>query len=120
MTAWEVTSPYVTLKVKDFNGNAVVQGYYLGGVVQNPIEDAQFEKHVRTGLVKKYVAPEPEEAVDPEVPPAPPADEAPKGNASREEWAAYAKDKKGAPEEETRPVDDGGLRQTELREKYGN
>jgi hypothetical protein len=41
--------------------------------------------------------------------------EAPKGNASREDWAAYAKSK-GAPEEETR---DGGLSQTELRSKYG-
>lgn len=43
--------------------------------------------------------------------------EAPKGNASRDEWAAYAANK-GAPEEETRPVEEGGLKQTELREKY--
>jgi hypothetical protein len=43
--------------------------------------------------------------------------EAPKGNASRDEWAAYAKEL-GAPEEETRPVEEGGLKQTELREKY--
>jgi len=43
--------------------------------------------------------------------------EAPKGNASRDEWAAYAKDQ-GAPDEETRPVEEGGLKQTELREKY--
>lgn len=46
---------------------------------------------------------------------APPVDEAPKGNASREDWAAYAKSK-GAPDEETA---DGGLTQTELRAKYG-
>lgn len=117
MGSYVVTSPYVTLKVKDFNGNAVVQGYYLGGVIQDPIEDAQFEKHVRTGLIKEYKAPELEGS---DAPAQPPADEAPKGNASREEWAAYAKDKKGAPDEETRPVDEGGLKQTELREKYGN
>lgn len=43
---------------------------------------------------------------------------APKGNASREEWAAYATSK-GAPEDETKPVDEGGLKQTELRDKYG-
>jgi hypothetical protein len=46
-------------------------------------------------------------------------DEAPKGNASREEWAAYAKDEKGAPEEETRPVEEGGLGRDDLRAKYG-
>lgn len=44
--------------------------------------------------------------------------EAPKGNASREDWAAYAASK-GAPEDETRPVEEGGLKQTELRDKYG-
>lgn len=44
-------------------------------------------------------------------------DEAPKGNASRDEWAAYATSK-GAPEEETRPVEDGGLGRDDLRAKY--
>jgi hypothetical protein len=44
---------------------------------------------------------------------------APKGNASREDWAAYAK-AKGAPDEETRSVEEGGLKQAELRDKYGN
>jgi hypothetical protein len=48
-----------------------------------------------------------------------PVVDTPKGNASREEWAAYAATK-GAPEEETKPVDEGGLKQTELRDKYGN
>lgn len=47
-----------------------------------------------------------------------PVDEAPKGNASREEWAAYAATK-GAPEEETRPVDEGGLKHADLKDKYG-
>lgn len=49
----------------------------------------------------------------------PPVVEVPKGNASREEWAAYAT-KRGAPEEETKPVEEGGLKQTELREKYSD
>lgn len=50
--------------------------------------------------------------------PDPPVDEAPKGNASRDEWAAYAASK-GAPEEETRPVDEGGLKHADLKDKYG-
>lgn len=50
--------------------------------------------------------------------PGDPGDQAPKGNATRDEWAAYATTK-GAPEEDTRPVDEGGLKQTELRDKYG-
>jgi hypothetical protein len=45
-------------------------------------------------------------------------DKAPKGNASRDEWAKYAADK-GAPEDETKPVDEGGLSQSALRDKYG-
>lgn len=48
----------------------------------------------------------------------PPAEDAPKGNASRDEWAAWAT-KQGAPDEETRPTDEGGLKQAELRDKYG-
>lgn len=56
--------------------------------------------------VETAVAPEAEQRSD-----------APKGNASRDEWAAYAASL-GAPEEETKPVEDGGLKQTELREKY--
>ena len=43
------------------------------------------------------------------------ADEAPKGNASREEWAAFAASK-GAPDEET--AEEGGLTRDELRAKY--
>lgn len=45
-------------------------------------------------------------------------DAEPKGNASREDWAAYAT-KKGAPEEETKPVEDGGLSRDDLKAKYG-
>ena len=42
-------------------------------------------------------------------------DDAPGGNAGREDWAKYAKSK-GAPKEET---DEGGLSRNELRDKYG-
>lgn len=45
------------------------------------------------------------------------SEDAPKGNASRDEWAEYAKSK-GAPEDETKPVEEGGLKQAELRDKY--
>lgn len=47
-----------------------------------------------------------------------PADGEPKGNASRDEWAAYATTK-GAPDEETKPVEDGGLSRDDLKAKYG-
>ena len=113
MGAYLVTAPYVTLKVKDVSGVTIVQGYYAGGIVQNPVQDEQFEKHVRNGWVENASAPE--KAPEPE----PPANEPPKGNASRDEWAEYAKGK-GASAEETRPVEEGGLKQTELRDKYGN
>ncbi|MEV4197021.1 hypothetical protein [Micromonospora globbae] len=46
-------------------------------------------------------------------------DAKPAGNASRDQWAAYAA-KKGAPESETAPVDEGGLSRDALREKYGS
>lgn len=42
----------------------------------------------------------------------------PAGNASRDEWAAYAHEQ-GAPESETAPLDAGGLGRDELRAKYG-
>jgi hypothetical protein len=44
---------------------------------------------------------------------------APAGNASREDWAAHAA-KRGAPADETRPVEEGGLSRDQLREKYGS
>ena len=41
----------------------------------------------------------------------------PNGNATREEWAAYAKEA-GAPDKETKSVDEGGLSRDALRTKY--
>lgn len=107
-----VVAPYVTLRVKALSGVEVVQGYYAGAVL-DAAEGEILDRHLSSGMVEEIAQ------VQPEAPGAP-ADEAPKGNASREEWAAYAKEKKGAPEEDTRPVDEGGLKQTELRDKYGN
>jgi hypothetical protein len=48
----------------------------------------------------------------------PSGDEAPKGNASREDWAAYAEGK-GATAEELADPADGGLSRDDLRDKYG-
>lgn len=111
MGAYLVKSPYVTLKVKDFNGNTVVQGYYFGGVVQDPIEDAQFEKHVRTGLIEEYSGqPAEEESVEADAP----AFERPAGNASQEAWATYALESGQASEDEVKD-----LSRDELRELYG-
>lgn len=46
------------------------------------------------------------------------ANEPPKGNASRGEWAAYAT-QNGAPADETRDTAEGGLSKAALMEKYG-
>lgn len=106
--SYKVLAPFVTLKVKDANGQTVVQGYYADGVVQNPIEGDTLDKHVRTGLI------EPVEDVEPESEPAPaPQVEKPAGNASQEVWAAYAVTQ-GASADEVKD-----LKQTELRELYG-
>jgi hypothetical protein len=111
-SSYKVLAPYVTTKVKDVSGQHVVMGYYRDGLIQNPADQDHVDALVNLGML--------EEADAPVVETEEPADESPKGNASREEWAVYAKDKKGAPDEETRPVEEGGLKQTELREKYGN
>lgn len=107
MGTYRVTAPFVTLKVKDFNGMTVVQGYYLDGLATDPIEDEQFEKHVRNGWVEKVDAPEAEE-------PAEPVFERPAGNASQEAWATYALESGQASEDEVKD-----LSRDELRELYG-
>lgn len=120
----KVLGEYVLLKVKDVAGSDVVLGYYKDAVVPN-VEDRNAQHHIDSGLAEEY-----SDTVDePTVEPTPPADgtsgpggdvstATPKGNASREEWAAYALSV-GASEDETRPVEEGGLKQTELRDKYG-
>lgn len=111
MGAYRVTAPYVTLKVKDVSGVTVVQGYYAGGVVQDPLEDEQFEKHVRNGWIE-----EAEDAPAEEVPETPeaPVFERPAGNASQEAWATYALESGQASEDEVKD-----LSRDELRELYG-
>lgn len=47
-----------------------------------------------------------------------PDDEAPKGNASRDDWVLYAIGK-GATDEEVATVEEGGLGRDDLRAKYG-
>lgn len=119
MDAYRVTAPFVTLKVKDFNGLTVVQGYYLDGIVLDPIEDEQFEKHVRNGWVEKVGdASEPEASTDDTAAAAgtvsPPVVERPAGNASLEAWATYALESDQASEDDIK-----GLSRDELRELYG-
>lgn len=123
-----VLAPYVTLKVKDQAGADVLVGYYKGAVVENVDRDS-LRHHLDNGLIAKFGEPE---QVAAEGPADQRAQEAtsrrrdasnesgrPAGNASRDDWAAYAASK-GAPDEETCPVDEGGLPRDDLRAKYGN
>lgn len=105
--AYKVTAPLVI--VKDEKGS--MHHIYEGGLLP---ENADAD-HVKQLLADKMVA----KAKADEPPAEPKADGAPKGNASREEWAKFAEGR-GAPESETQAVDAGGLTQTALREKYGN
>lgn len=120
----KVIGEYAILKVKDVAGSDVMVGYYRDAVVPN-VDDESARHHIESGLAEEHA-----DVDEPTAEPEPPSDgttgpggdnssAVPKGNASREEWAEYASNR-GAPEEETRPVEDGGLKQTELREKYGN
>lgn len=106
--AYLVTAPLVIVRDDEGMMHHVYQGAPLP---QNALAE-DVDRFLEEGFISETEAPEPapEESE--------PVDGAPKGNASREEWAAYAK-KKGAPDEQTRPVEEGGLKQTELRELYG-
>jgi len=81
--------------------------FYDGMPLPASITQDELDRLAADGMITEVADVEPPEEV--------PADGAPKGNASRDEWAAYAKSQ-GAPDEETK---DGGLSQTELRAKYG-
>jgi hypothetical protein len=111
MTSYRVVAPYVTLKVKDDTGSSVVRGYYEGGIVDNVADEDQAKAQMDLGLLEKVKA---SEAPKQDEPPA----DVPAGNASRDDWAAYATSK-GASADETKPVDEGGLKQADLRAKYG-
>lgn len=114
MGTYRVTAPFVTLKVKDFNGLTVVQGYYLDGLATDPIEDEQFKKHVRNGWVEKIDAPAGEDTSAASGEASPPVFERPAGNASQETWATYALESGQASEDEVKD-----LSRDELRELYG-
>lgn len=108
--SYRVLAPFVTLKVKDVNGQVVVQGYYLDGLVQDPVQDETFDKHVRTGLIEEVAG----SPVAPVVAEQAPVFERPAGNASQEAWATYALESGQASEDEVK-----GLSRDELRELYG-
>jgi hypothetical protein len=114
-----VTAPYVTLKVVDrMGGGYIVSGFYDGAVVAD-VEDASADHHLAAGLAVP-AGDDPEPAAHPEIPaepPAPPAEE-PAGNASTDEWVAYAKSK-GAKDEDLVDADGKPLGQRALREKFG-
>lgn len=107
---YKVLAPYVTLKVKDVNGQDTVQGFYAGAVV-SAVDGPGLEKHLRLGMVEKtnqqdasQVGPVPEA----------PVFERPTGNASQEAWATYALESGQASEDEIK-----GLSRDDLRELYG-
>lgn len=108
-SSYKVLAPYVTTKVKDVSGQSVTLGYYRDGVIHDPVDQAHVDALVDLGMLEKTGV-SADEA---------PADGVPKGNASREEWAVYAKTK-GATDEELAEPADGGLSRDELRELYGN
>jgi len=118
MSSYKVFAPFVNLKVKDFNGQTVVQGYYMDGVVHDPIEDAALAKHVRNGWVGKVDAAESDASTeatsDATGSVTAPVVERPAGNASLEAWTNYALESDQASEDDVK-----GLSRDELRELYG-
>jgi hypothetical protein len=107
---YTVTSPLVIATAENGSQHHLYQGSpippYIG---KDEIKRLADEGHISEKDEEPTEEPTPEE----------PVSGSPKGNASRDEWAAYATSK-GAPVEETRPVEEGGLKQTELREKYSD
>jgi hypothetical protein len=130
---YKVVSPYVTLRVRDeILGQEQLLGFHAGAPVPTKVNQEDLERHLRKGMVAEEGSPEADAAVvggepvvfegsESGVPQsqAQPAGGRPHGNASRDVWAAYA-GTKGAPEDETKPVDEGGLSRDDLRARYGN
>lgn len=111
----KVVAPYVTLKVKDVAGSDVVQGFYAGAVVPDPVDGDSLQKHLRTGMVEAVDAPVDAPVAEPEpVVEEAPVLERPAGNASQEAWATYALESGQASEDEVKD-----LSRDELRELYG-
>lgn len=137
-SGYVVTAPYITLRVQDdVTGTEVLTGFYAGGVVPDSVNADDLDRHLRKGMVAEQGSKEAERATpfgqpvqfDERGMPKSEAqiaadeqrqaDRKPHGNASRDVWAAHATSK-GAPVEETRPVEAGGLSRDDLKSKYGN
>lgn len=126
-----VTAPYVTLRTRDALGAWVVTGAYEGGrFAESDVHEDSLRHHLDSGLVayvedaekagftaggKPVLFDESGAATVQQAE----VGSRPHGNASRDAWAAYAATK-GAPEDETKAVDEGGLSRDELRSKYGS
>ncbi|MBM0277816.1 hypothetical protein [Micromonospora tarensis] len=110
-----VVSAYATLRVPNDLGQEVLVGFYENAILPAGVNRDDLDRHVRKGMVVK------ESATEPERKPAPASQPpgVPNGRSSREDWAAYATTK-GAPAEETKAVDEGGLSRDDLRAKYGS
>lgn len=121
MDTYRVTAPYITLKVRDLAGALVLNEFYRNAPIPDTADPADRDRLVAKGMIEKIAAPKAETKTEPKVEtkePKAPAVAVPAGNASRDEWAAYAASK-GAPAKETKPVDEGGLSRDDLRAKYG-
>jgi hypothetical protein len=100
---YQVTAPLVQARKQD--GSYV--HVYEGGVLPSDVDEAQLSQLVESGMVSESdgadTAPEDDEAED---------DDRPAGNASQEEWHAYAV-AQGMPEDEA-----ASLSRNELRDRY--
>lgn len=116
-----VTAPYVMLKVKDLvTGGVSVREFYKGAILPDESNPDDVKRLLGKEMLAEQEFADPEPAVDPErEPEKDKGNGRPAGNASRDDWAAYAASK-GAPEDETKPVDQGGLSRDDLRAKYGS
>ena len=113
-SSYKVLAPYVTLKVKDVNGQDVMLGYYRDGLVHNPVDGKHVGALLDLGMIEEAVvtkAPEAEVSADVEMQP---FTERPAGNASQETWAKYAVESGQASEDEVKD-----LSRDDLRELYG-
>jgi hypothetical protein len=111
-----VTAPYVTLKVVDPTRGTVLLGFYEGAIVEN-VDDESAQHHLASGLAE-VTEPDAMPAGPPLLPPDLTAPDEPAGNASREEWAVYARDFKGATDADLVDADGKELSRNELRDRY--
>jgi hypothetical protein len=58
-STYRVTAPYILLQVTDQAGKGQVNGFYEGGIVTNPVDDARLRKAVDRGWVERVATPSP-------------------------------------------------------------